>query len=245
MNFRKFLVFVLPLWLMLPGAGAAQDLLGLCDRADRQCFNLAVEIEKVRATEGLSLGRPGINPGNLLCSQDNPDCCPPHLMPVCMAHAGVIVDQALSKVIREGIVGGCPWSKAVCEGFGSFYCEPGQNWNPWAGCHDAVVVVDPQPPTWICPEGQRPGAKPNTCEPIPCFHPVFHVEVPCGPSGGDLGLAQVDLPDGSGEMEDAALGNLLRLMASDDVRQEANTALMREFGPRLKTMREKLGDVVK
>lgn len=245
MSFRNLLFLVLPVWLVLPGSGTAQDLFGLCETADERCYSLAVEVEKIRATDGLSLGRPGINPGNLLCTQDNPNCCPPHLMPVCMAHAGVIVDQALSKVIREGIVGGCPWSREVCDGFGSFYCEPEQNWNPWAGCHDAVVVVDPQPPTWVCPEGQRPAAKPPICEPIPCFHPIFNIEVPCAPTNGDLGFAQIKLPDGADMPDNAPVGNLLRLMATEDVRQEANTALKREFGRELERMRNTIGSVAK
>jgi hypothetical protein len=166
------------------------------------------------------------------------------MMPVCMAHAGVIVDQAVSTTVRAAIKNDCPWSEEVCDGFGSFFCQAGQGWNPWAGCQDPIVIVEPEPPYWPCPEGHRPGGKRGICEPIPCFHQILNIEMPCGPDLKDLSIAVLSQPDGTGRGMDGPAGNLLRLMATDEVRDEARRALSRQFGDELRTLREQLGAIV-
>ncbi|MGP6088142.1 hypothetical protein [Antarctobacter jejuensis] len=244
MLFRKIffsITLAITAWSM-PSMAPAQSLMGFCKSADGSCRALAVEVEKRRVSDGVTMRRPTLDPGSLLCGPENPNCCPPELMPVCMAHADVLVDQAVTVLVKSAIAKDCPFSASVCEGFGSFYCGVDQGWNPWSGCQDAIVVRDPEPPT-VCPEGQRPAGKPGLCEPISCFHPVFHVEIPCGPNFDDDVFTRVDWADLAGRGGDDALGNLLRLMASDDVQREANKALTQEFGQEIDRLRQRLQNV--
>lgn len=226
----------------VPGPAPAQPLFGLCKEADAQCRALATEVEKVRLTSPLGTRRPSFDPGNLLCTVDNPNCCPPEMMPVCSAHADVMIGHAITTLARSARKEGCPWSKEVCEGFGSFYCEKDQSWNPWFGCHDSLVVTEPpEPPTWVCPPGQRPGKKPKICEPIPCFHPLLNVEIPCGPDFPEVTFRDFTLPDGAERTADDPVGNLLRLMQEERVKAEAARAVATEFGDAFRAIRSDVG----
>jgi hypothetical protein len=88
----------------------------------------------------------------------------------------------------------CPWSKAICDSLGSFYCGPDKSWNPWSGCVGVLT------PPINCPPGWKPVGL--GCEPPPpcpcgfehnskgiCIRKVcsrFGVRVPCRTfCGGD------------------------------------------------------------
>ncbi len=153
------------------------------------CRTLAVEVAKLdiadRIGSAVDLGR-GYD---LLCPEDNPDCCPPPLRPVCFQIQRDLVLEARRSYQSTSLTsfGGCPWSPAVCDSFGAFYCGPDQNWTPWGGCSK---VFDPPincPPGWSqvgftcvppppCPCGFEHNSK-GICIPKVCYR--LGTRVPC------------------------------------------------------------------
>lgn len=197
--------------LMFAQKGSAADAFGVCSSSQAQCTALAVELKKVQMAQELEIARPV--PGvSFLCAPDTPDCCPPLLMPLCSANATVIIDQTLLSM-HQNDAAKCPWSPAICERMGAYWCGPDGGWTPWGGCSDPVAV--PLPPDFpTCPPGQRWNGK--ICIDVPCFHPRLGVEMPCGP-----------ITDGQVVFDaDIAGSTLDRLIQSDGVVDSARKSLV-------------------
>lgn len=240
MYFRFFTVLLVPVFFTFaPERGSAQDLFGLCENADDRCRALAVAVEAERLSSGINGARTKLDPGQLLCGPDKPNCCPPELMPVCTATADLVLNMTVRTLATVAMKEICPFDQNVCDQFGSLICGPEQSWNPWAGCNDPVVIIEPEPPT-ICPPGQRQGGKPGTCVPIPCFHPFLHVEVPCGPDSPQIAARDFEIPDPSDASASGATAVLLRLLADDKVASEARQAVAQANGPELDRLRRSM-----
>ena len=194
---------------------AAQDAFGVCEASDAQCDALAVEVRKVQlaAEEGLAV--PQVNP-SFLCTIDDPNCCPAHLMPVCNAQAEFIVQQTLiAAAAAPAADNSCPWSKSICDRLGGLYCGPDAAWNPWSGCQVAVDPGADLPDNPTCPVGQYEPTPGKGCVPIKCFDERFGVEILCGPEGNEVFVVEADRFD----------EGFLRRIGSDAVTQAAQTAL--------------------
>ena len=132
---------------------------------------------------------------NLLCPEDNPQCCPPHLMPICFQVQRDLVLEARRAYQSPSLLSfeGCPWSQEVCDSFGSFYCDRDERWLPWAGCVGNLEPPINCPPGWIqnglscepplpCRCGYEHNSK-GICIPKVCY--LGHVQVPCRTFCGD------------------------------------------------------------
>lgn len=97
----------------------------------------------------------------MLCPEDNPQCCPPHLMPFCSQ-----IQHDLALQAQQGYENAyllrtekCPFSEEICDATETF-CEADERWLPWAGCIDASL----DPPIYCPPGWKQVGLG---CEPPP------------------------------------------------------------------------------
>lgn len=169
----------------------------LCTVDSPACRNLAVEIAVLdiqdRIDTQVELGRGA----NHLCPEDNPNCCPPRLMPFCsQVQRDIVVEARRAYQSRAvGSYNDCPWSKPICDSLGGFYCGPGTSWTPWTGCLDIGIPPIDCPPGWKqtefgvceppppCPCGFIHNPK-GICIPKPCFR--LGQLVPCLTFCGEL-----------------------------------------------------------
>lgn len=170
-------------------AGDPSPQPNLCTEDSRACQSLAVEVAMLDIADRIGREVDLRRSTNLLCPEDNPQCCPPHLMPVCFQLQRDLVLEARRSYqsVSLSSFGGCPFGREICDSFGSFYCGPEESWTPWGGCS---TVFDPPincPPGWSqagfgCepPLPCRCGFEHNSkgiCIPKVCYQ--FGARVPC------------------------------------------------------------------
>jgi hypothetical protein len=145
------LVLMICCWLTPAWAGdpSPQPNPDLCTEDSRACQRLAVEVAILDIADRIDREVDLRRSTNLLCPEDNPQCCPPHLMPVCFQIQRDLVFEARRRYqsVSLSSFGGCPFSPEICDSFGSFYCGPEESWTPWGGCS---TVLDPR---ITCPAG--------------------------------------------------------------------------------------------
>ncbi len=206
-----------------PSSATAQDAFGVCAASESQCRALAVATNKVAIAEQLNLSRPLFDPGQFLCPEDTPNCCPPRLMPVCMEHGSVIIDQTLTLMQAKQKPEKCPFSAEICDSLAGFYCGPDASWTPWSGCYTIADPVIPEPPK-PCPVGQVFNGK--ICIPQKCYDPTFGVEIPCRPLGDGQIFALR-----SGEVE-----SMMRVLQDDAIVEQARSEMVLELNEALKAL---------
>ena len=82
---RKFLftLAVLAFGASAARAGDPSPQPSLCEVDSPACRNLAIGVAKLELSESVHRVIDRHRGGSLLCPEDNPNCCPPRLMPVC------------------------------------------------------------------------------------------------------------------------------------------------------------------
>lgn len=172
-------------------AGDPSPQPNLCTEDSRACRSLAVEVAMLDIADRIDREVDLRRSINLLCPEDNPQCCPPHLMPVCFQLQRDLVFEARRSYQSVSLFsfGGCPFGfgSEICDSLGSFYCGLEESWTPWGGCN---AVFDPPsycPPGWSeadfgCqpPPPCRCGFVHNSkglCIPEHCYR--FGARVPC------------------------------------------------------------------
>lgn len=164
--FYSFLLMFFALHLGFPAA--AQDPspqpklnTGLCAQDSRVCRSLAVEVAKLNIADRIDSEIASRRNTNLLCPQDDPQCCPPRLMPFCSALQRNFILGARSAYRNVSLtrVGECPVQDEICDAMETF-CAANERWLPWAGCVDLVST----PPIHCEPGWSQNGL---TCVPPP------------------------------------------------------------------------------
>lgn len=224
-NMRHFLaaVAVILFGILTAQSATAQDAFGVCAAGEKQCRALAIATNKVAIAEQLQLTRPQFDPGQFLCPEDNPNCCPPRLMPVCMEHGTLIIDQTLILMRAKQKPEKCPFSAEICDSLAGFYCGPDASWTPWTGCHTIADPVLPDPPR-PCPMGQVFNGK--ICIPQKCFHPTFGVEIPCRPLGdGQFAALRSD-----------RMSTVMNVLQDEAIAERARSEMVQELNEALKAL---------
>lgn len=174
-----------------PGPQAGVDL-GSCAEESVACRHLAVGVAMLNIRERIEAAVEVEQAGRsvrMLCPEDNPQCCPPHLMPLCSRVQRDLALQA-QHAYRNAYLPRferCPFSEEICDGIETF-CEADERWLPWAGCIEASGDLPIYcPPGWkqVGPSCQPPppcecGFEPNSkgiCVPKVCQR--NGVPVPC------------------------------------------------------------------
>jgi hypothetical protein len=109
----------------------------ICIKDSKACRMLAVEVTKLNFSDLITQKLGSRQGNNFLCPADNPQCCPPHLMPLC------------SKVNKDFIF---ETRRENLNGWNSFLCEAGGGrWNELLGTckpDDFIIGVydPPRPP---------------------------------------------------------------------------------------------------
>ena len=175
---------LVPAW-----AGDPNPQPNFCTEDSPACRSLAVEIAMLDIADQIGREVDLRRNINLLCPEDNPQCCPPQLMPFCFQIQRDLVFEARRSYQNVSLsnFGGCPWSREICDSLGSFYCGPDGSWTPWGGCG---LVLEPPvdcPPGWSqvgfgceppppCDCGFEHNSK-GICIPKVCYR--FGIRVPC------------------------------------------------------------------
>lgn len=161
-----------------------------CREDSPACRHLAIEIAMLDITERIGTEVDLRRSTDLLCPEDNPECCPPELMPFCFHAQRDLVTEA-RRAYQSRSVGDyddCPWSRQICDSLGPFYCGPEGGWTPWTGCLDVATPPIDCPPGWTqtefggcqppppCPCGFVHNPK-GLCIPKTCFR--LGIPVPC------------------------------------------------------------------
>lgn len=228
MRFSIFSLILMccPLGLVWAGAPILEP--NLCVKDSRACQKLAIEVAKLDYYDFISREQDLREHDSFLCPEDNPQCCPPHLMPICAQVEKDLVVEA-RRVFQSMVssrFGDCPWSSEICDSLGPFYCGPDGGWTPWGGCSPGIVYEPPIPPDppLPCPCGTVPNSK-GLCISKVCT--MFGTRVPC--------RTLCDAPDkltakSSAQRPESNLGRHLadtkvQLEAAKKVREDLKSAL--------------------
>lgn len=150
----------------------------LCVEDSAACRGFALEIAKMDVTETINKARGLVPTGSFLCPEDNPQCCPPRLQPMCVTYRDALVDWARAQLQLSARSERCPFEASICESLGSLYCGPNEVFIPWRGCSGIVVVDPPRPPWPPCPPGKKHNSK-GFCIDEPCFFRDTGLRIPC------------------------------------------------------------------
>lgn len=170
-------------------AGDPNPQPNFCREDSPLCRRLAVEVAILDITDRIDQEVNLRGSFALLCPENDPQCCPPHLMPFCFQIQRDLAREARRAYQSVSLLSfkGCPWSEEICDSFGSFYCGPDKRWLPWAGCVGELeppincpsgwkqvgLSCAPPPP---CPCGFKHNSK-GLCIPKVCY--LFGGRVPC------------------------------------------------------------------
>lgn len=159
-----------------------------CTKDTAACRSLAVGVAALNIRERITSAvevEQANRRAEMLCPEDNPQCCPPSLMPFCNR-----IQQDLTLKAKYDYRNGfllrfdnCPFSKDVCEGFDVF-CDQDERWLPWSGC---TPISDP--PIAVCPVGSKQVG--FNCEPPPLCE--------CGWKPNDKGICIPDICQAMGQ----------------------------------------------
>jgi len=180
MRFSIFSVILMCCTLSPAWAGDPNPQPSLCVEDSRACQMLAIEIAKLDFSDFISRDLEVRRRDSFLCPENNPQCCPPHLMPICsQVEKDLVVEarQNYQSVVSYRF-GDCPWSSEICDSLGPFYCGPDGGWTPWGGCSPGIVFEPPTPPDppRPCPCGTKPNSK-GICIAKVCT--MYGVRIPC------------------------------------------------------------------
>jgi hypothetical protein len=161
--FSEMLVLLLCCPLAPAWAGDPGPQPNLCTEDSHACRSLAVEIAMLDIADQVDREVDLRRSTSLLCSEGNPRCCPPQMMPACLQlQKDLIVEARRSyQSVSLSSFGGCPFGPEVCNSFGSFYCSLEERWTPWGGCNTVLA-----PPSNCRPGWSTNG--PNCVPPPPC-----------------------------------------------------------------------------
>lgn len=233
------LAAVLALWFAEPAAAAdPSPQPNFCAQDSAACRNLAVEIAMLDVADRIGAVvdlRRGID---VLCPEDNPNCCPPELMPFCFQTQRDLVLEA-RRVYQSRSVGDyddCPWSSTICDSLGPFYCGPESSWTPWTGCLDVAFPPIDCPLGWTrlefggclppppCPCGFVHNPK-GLCIPKVCYR--LGVRVPCLTLCGidQVFVAEVEPPPPETNLERHLLDRAVHLEAAQRLRDDLRSKL--------------------
>lgn len=148
-----------------PGSRPQASLdVGLCAEDSAACRDLAVGVAALNIrerTEAAVEVEQAARRAEMLCPEDNPQCCPPPLMPFCSQVQRDLTLQARHAYQNAYLLrfDDCPFSEEICDATETF-CEADERWVPWAGCIDSSL----EPPVFCPPGWTRVGL---SCEPPP------------------------------------------------------------------------------
>ena len=218
------------------------------------CRVLAVEISVLELTDKIDLQIEGNQSFNLLCPEDNPNCCPPNLLPVCgQAQEDLILrakksyDTSLSILASREIAAGqnssvdCDFGSPECGVMNDLNCRPGEIWSPVLGCTGGIVDNFPPPP--VCGCGAEPnqygGCSIKMCQTfgglgadIPC---TFFCEAGLGILESDNSFVSM-----MSQIKDKEESNLGRHMKEQSVQLEAAEQLRKKLKSALITLDEEI-----
>ncbi len=142
-----------------------------CEDDSSSCRGLAIEVAKLDILDAIKRDTSRQTAQIFLCPEDNPNCCPPHLMPVCQRIQLDVARRARDDLHTLALAKSddCPWDKKTCDSLGSFYCGPDKDWSPLLGCNERpkLVIPDFPPVPDPCPCGYRENHK-RICIPKLC-----------------------------------------------------------------------------
>jgi hypothetical protein len=129
-----FFMLVGSVWASDPSTPKAN----LCLKGSKACRMLAVQVAKLNFSDLIKRKMDSRPRSSFLCPEDNPQCCPPNLMPLC--------SQTEKDYVFET-------RREVLAGWDSFLCEVnGGNWSELTGtCKSKNIadrVFDPPFPPW-------------------------------------------------------------------------------------------------
>lgn len=210
----------------------------LCEVDSEACRKLAVEISKLDLADMLDRQQQSNNSADLMCPENNPDCCIGINNDNCAA-----VNKSLIKAARKELESavlfrgnGCPFSQEICDFFPSgTFCEDDQEYSYLVGCYDQPVFSDWEPPKKICPCGQEIRENAQACLPKRCYR--RGVPVPCV-SACDIPVAV--LVPGISTPADSALPQLLDQLQRKEVQIEAAKVLYDELSGKLKVVKAEI-----
>ena len=200
----RFTAIVLFLAFSIPVSAQEARLqrANICDQNTSSCRELALEVAKANVRDRIAEARILTGQGNLLCPDDNLNCCPPHLMPMCGKFLSDIVEDVQIQLLQNSKSKKCPFTQGICDMLSDKYCDSiEETYTPWSGCTKiggGVVgpscpfgtVADPfgncQP--WSpCQIGFKHNSK-GICIPEPCYHEGTGIPTPCNFYPGNAGV---------------------------------------------------------
>ena len=198
----------------------------LCVVDSPVCRKLAIEVAKLELTDFIQRELDSLRSGSFLCPEDNPNCCPPRLMPLCsqVQRDHVVDAQRQFHSVLAGRFGDCPWSAEMCDSLGSFYCGAEAGWTPWGGCSPGLELPPrpPLPPPLPCPCGTTPNLK-GLCIPKVCTGPSGRV--PCNFLCSDDLVAISDPPAPESNLERHMRDQKVQIEAAKRLREDLKAAL--------------------
>ena len=159
-----------------------KDTSRICQTDSAACRSLAVGVAKLSLEKRIERQIDPHRNTDLLCTEDDADCCPPELMPYCLEVQEGLISLAHQKLEYSSLseFGGCLIDGLPCDWFGDLFCGSGQTWVSPYGCVSDHFWNPPCPLGWTssdfgfgcippppCPCGQRPNAK-GLCIPENC-----------------------------------------------------------------------------
>lgn len=119
-----------------------------CKKDMAACDALAIEITKLDFQHILEQRIAALRGTHALCPDENPNCCPPELAPVCSQIARDRVARARSDYINSEQNEECPYGPEVCDVLGNLYCGPDSVYLPWGVCASKGILIDPCRGDW-------------------------------------------------------------------------------------------------
>ena len=248
---RACLFFSLILFTSI-AQGAETRAAEVCAKDSALCRDLAFEIAKLDLTESVAKSLSQGQQTNFLCPKDDPQCCPPELMPTCRALRDNLIRTTRAQLGSSSGVQAkvCPLGPEACGVLGDLYCGPEGIYLPWGEC--SGTLVDPgRPPqcpngsyydpgfgrcVQLCPAGTHLNSNGRACVPDRCVHPRFGFEIPCNIINNDLVMS-------FSKTSNPGPSNLTKHLADKRLQRKAAQALQKDLRAALKALDKLMDDL--
>lgn len=158
------------------------SIANLCAENTRECREFALAIAKKDIAEIITRERKNLAGGSFLCPESNPNCCPPHLLPLCSKYQSELIAGARAQLklktssdvkLVSQFSQDCPFSSSFC----TPNCE-GEFLKPWGCAVDFPDLIYNPDPWDDCDKGEVHNPK-GICIPKPCYFRNTLIPVPC------------------------------------------------------------------